>query len=66
MPEDSNASQVSVTGRTNANPTSVVLTPELARQVADRVFALLLADLKMEHERRRTVRPSSWNRSGGL
>ena len=38
-----------------------VLSPEIVRKVADRVFALLQADLKRERERLRT-RANPWNR----
>ncbi len=38
---------------TEAPPTRT-LTPELVRKVADKVYALLLADLQRERERART------------
>ena len=33
------------------------LTPELVRQVTDRVYKLFLKDLKLENERRRSQNP---------
>jgi hypothetical protein len=36
-----------------ANPEADKITPELVRQVADKVFAMLMRDLKIELERSR-------------
>ena len=37
------------------------LTPEIVRQVADKVYAMLLKELQVEKERRRTVN-NRWQR----
>jgi len=46
------------------NTPSAALTPELVREVADKVYALWLLDLKIEQERWRQ-RPVSGLHSGG-
>jgi hypothetical protein len=48
------------------NAQATALTPELVKQVTERVYALLLADLKIERERQRwqpATQPTS--RGGG-
>jgi hypothetical protein len=34
---------------------SINLTPELVKKIADKVYALMLAEIKIEHERRRSI-----------
>jgi hypothetical protein len=34
---------------------SIQLTPELVKKIADKVYALMLAEIKIERERRRSV-----------
>ena len=40
------------------------VSPELVREVADKVWVMLLRELKIERERRRTLPARSW-RAGG-
>jgi hypothetical protein len=40
------------------------ITPELVRQVADKVYALWLKELQIERERRRPL-PQDWRRRPG-
>jgi hypothetical protein len=43
-------------------PENAALTPELVKKITDRVYALLLADLRRERERRRRNRPHRWKK----
>lgn len=36
-----------------SSPATTALTPELVREIADKVYALMLADLRIDRERRR-------------
>ena len=45
-------------------PDTGTITPELVRQVAERVYALWLRDLQIEQERRRLRQPDSRVRRG--
>lgn len=43
----------------SANSSDTAVTPELVRQVADKVYAMWLRDLQIERERQRT-KPNDW------
>jgi hypothetical protein len=43
-------------------PGDAALTPELVKKVADKVYALWLADLRREHERSRRKRQVRWKK----
>lgn len=45
------ASSVAGTGSLAVNQTTITITPKLVRQVADKVYARLLAELLIERER---------------
>lgn len=45
--------QYDSSGKSNVDGTKTELTPELVRHVTDKVYKLLLKDLKQENERRR-------------
>lgn len=58
MPEQSGSQS---SGGSNAN----AITPELVRQVAEKVYAMLLRDLKIEMERLRASRRDISGQIGG-
>lgn len=47
-------------GAESSDADSAALTPEIVREVADKVFALMLQDLRIEFERTRTLRTRRW------
>ena len=47
-------------GGESSDAGSAALTPEIVREVADKVFALMLQDLRIEFERTRTLRTRRW------
>jgi hypothetical protein len=51
--ENQAASSAGNGAQKESNNGSLELTPELVRQVADKVYALLLKELRIEQERRR-------------
>jgi hypothetical protein len=44
---------------------SIQLTPELVKKIAERVYALMLADIKIDRERRRFSTQSTQESKGG-
>jgi hypothetical protein len=52
-------------GRQNANLHSRTITPELVNQVADKVYAMLLFDLRIEQERERSSLRKPFAEQGG-
>lgn len=68
MPVEVSPDDVQVESRSSGSSSGsgggAQLPPDLVNQLADRVMALLLRDLKFEHERRRFVgraeRPKGW------
>jgi hypothetical protein len=44
---------------------SLELTPELVKKIAARVYAMMLADIKIERERRRIISVRLRNSNGG-
>ncbi len=53
-----NNDSANTTGRKEKSPAGKTITPELVQQVADRVYAMLLSELKLENERSRVKGPS--------
>jgi hypothetical protein len=51
MPETVSPGSVQPTPSKKNRP--IQLTPELVKKIAERVFALMLADIRIDHERRR-------------
>lgn len=47
-------------GAESSDAGSAALTPEIVREVADKVFALMLQDLRIEFERTRKLRMRRW------
>ena len=54
----------SASGPTQPAPNAPGITPELVQEIADKVYALLLADLRIERERLRLTR-HTWHGQGG-
>ena len=52
-------------GRQNANRQNRAITPELVNQVADKVYAMLLSDLRIEQERERSSLRKPFAEQGG-
>jgi hypothetical protein len=58
MPANSNENEPNGAGGTSGDG-NTVLTPELVRKVADKVYAMLLLDLRLERERHNSPRRHS-------
>jgi len=52
-------------GSPDGGQSAGALTPELVNKVAEKVYAMLLLDLKIERERRRTSSGNPWSGQGG-
>lgn len=52
-------------GRQSANHQNRTITPELVNRVADKVYAMLLSDLRIEQERERSSLRKPFAEQGG-
>jgi hypothetical protein len=57
-------SESQAAGPEQSHEPSGEVSPELVRQIAERVYALILEDLRIEYERRRWE-PGGWPVAGG-